>query len=230
MPAPTPPASPPVVPPTPDRSEGQDVFNVKAFNWNDWFAPFTAWLVTVLTYIQNAIGWVDSQALAASNSAISAAASDGSAAAAANFKGQWSALSGALNKPSTVLHKGAYWVLLNNLSDVTTSEPGVTADWAFSSGTRWRTPYTASGSLAANSQNSVIATSAQADMTLPVMAVNDFVVLHNDSTSTQTVRLMNSSYTIRGRTGAVTAGNNLIIARGDTVHLICKSTNNLEVV
>lgn len=47
----------------------------------------------------------------------------------ANFKGAWSGLTGALNKPATVSHSGSRWNLLNNLADVTASTPGVSADW-----------------------------------------------------------------------------------------------------
>ena len=94
---------------------------------------------------------VTSAATSETNAANSATAASNSA----NFKGAWSSLTGALNKPATVLHQGAYWVLLNNLADVTASQPGVTADWAFTSGTRWRTPYTASATLVANSQNTI---------------------------------------------------------------------------
>lgn len=67
------------------------------------------------------------------NAASSAAASANSAliaAASANFKGTWVSLTGALNKPSSVLHDGTYWQLLNDLADVTASEPSVTGDWA----------------------------------------------------------------------------------------------------
>jgi hypothetical protein len=49
---------------------------------------------------------------------------------AANFKGYWNTLSGALNKPASVLHSGKFWILLNNLANVATSQPGVSADWA----------------------------------------------------------------------------------------------------
>jgi len=49
---------------------------------------------------------------------------------AANFKGQWSTLTGALNVPASVFHNDQYWQLLNDLADVTLSEPGVSADWA----------------------------------------------------------------------------------------------------
>ena len=49
---------------------------------------------------------------------------------AANFKGQWSTLTGAFNVPASVFHNDQYWQLLNDLADVTLSEPGVSADWA----------------------------------------------------------------------------------------------------
>ncbi len=48
--------------------------------------------------------------------------------------GLWSSLTGALNKPASVFHNGAVWKLLNNLADVTTSQPGVTADWLVDGG------------------------------------------------------------------------------------------------
>lgn len=65
-------------------------------------------------------------AVSASNSAADAA---DAALSAANFKGLWSSLTGALNKPACVKHNGRFWLLLNNLANVTTSEPGVSADW-----------------------------------------------------------------------------------------------------
>jgi hypothetical protein len=60
----------------------------------------------------------------------SAALSASAAQASANFKGDWSALTGALNTPATVRHAGKFWVLLANLANVTTAEPGVSASWA----------------------------------------------------------------------------------------------------
>jgi hypothetical protein len=47
----------------------------------------------------------------------------------ANFKGAWSGLVGALIMPAMVSHAGERWNLLNDLADVTASEPGVSADW-----------------------------------------------------------------------------------------------------
>lgn len=50
--------------------------------------------------------------------------------ATGNFKGVWSSLTGALVKPATVFNAGSYWILLENLSDVTASEPTISnSDW-----------------------------------------------------------------------------------------------------
>lgn len=68
-------------------------------------------------------------AVASAASALDSAAQAANALAAANFKGAWSGLTGALAKPATVFHSGAFWALLNNLGDVTASQPGVSADW-----------------------------------------------------------------------------------------------------
>lgn len=72
----------------------------------------------------------------AKNDALSAASTAAAAASqatsAANFKGLWPSLSGALNKPACVKHNGRFWLLLNNLANVAASEPGVTADWTAS--------------------------------------------------------------------------------------------------
>lgn len=173
---------------------------------------------------------VQALADAAATSESNAAASAVAAANSANFKGAWSSLTGALNKPAQVLHNGAYWQLLSNLANVTTSEPAPgNPDWSFVSGTRW-VKYTASATLAANSQSVIIATSGAADMPLPSMAVNDFVVLHNSPTSTQTVRLINSSYTIRSKNKTASPGDNIILAPDETPHLVCVAPNVLEII
>lgn len=79
---------------------------------------------------------LDSQgsATSASANAVAAALSEANAAATANIKGTWASQTGAIAKPAAVSHNGAIWALLNNLADVTTSQPGVTGDWAWVSG------------------------------------------------------------------------------------------------
>lgn len=75
---------------------------------------------------------LDAQQSAINSNAFAQAAAQSAAAASAvsNFKGTWASLSGALNKPATVLHNNKYWFLLNDLTNVAASEPGVSADWA----------------------------------------------------------------------------------------------------
>lgn len=53
-----------------------------------------------------------------------------STAAAAAFKGNWSNLSGALAIPASAYYSGQYWMLLENVADVTTQVPGVSTKWA----------------------------------------------------------------------------------------------------
>lgn len=231
MPAPTPPSTPSAVPDTPDRTEGQDTFNTKAFAFNDWFAPFQAWLETVLDYIVDAIAWVEDRATAASTSATSAANSATGAANSANFKGTWSSLTGALNKPAQVLHNGAYWQLLNNLANVTTSEPSPSnADWAFSSGTRWLPAYTSSANIVPNSYSPVQATSTPVNMTLVAMTTGDFVVVQNSPISTQAVTIVNTIYTIRGSAVSISSGTDITLNAGDTAHFRVVSSTILEAV
>lgn len=66
----------------------------------------------------------------ASASAATAQAAATAASAAANFLGEWSALTGSLATPAAVRHDGRIWNLLVSIADVTFSEPGVSADWA----------------------------------------------------------------------------------------------------
>ena len=49
--------------------------------------------------------------------------------ASANFKGTWSNLSGALSIPSAVLWQSDYWMLVQNVSNVSAHEPGVSSAW-----------------------------------------------------------------------------------------------------
>ena len=65
-------------------------------------------------------------ALAAQAAAISAAS--------ANYKGLWSALTGALNTPASVSHNNVFWALNNPLADVTAAIPGISVAWTQISG------------------------------------------------------------------------------------------------
>jgi hypothetical protein len=51
------------------------------------------------------------------------------AASATNFKGNWSAQTGAASVPYSVAHLGAVWLLLSNVADITTKVPGTAPEW-----------------------------------------------------------------------------------------------------
>lgn len=51
------------------------------------------------------------------------------ALASANFKGNWSSLTGAIIIPAVVRHNNSYWMLLQNIADVTTQTPSENSYW-----------------------------------------------------------------------------------------------------
>jgi hypothetical protein len=86
-----------------------------------------------LGYSQNAASSASSASTSAdeaASSATSASQSEQAAASSANYAGIWSNLTGSLSIPASVYHNGIMWTLLNNLTDVTTSEPTTSSsDW-----------------------------------------------------------------------------------------------------
>ncbi|AXQ65832.1 MAG: hypothetical protein [Caudoviricetes sp.] len=220
----------PTVPPIPQRTQEPALFS-------DNVDAFLTFIPDAVDYFDEATTFTDERAVSADSSASSAAlsqssaaASSAAAAASSNYKGEWLSLSGALNKPATVSHNGAFWVLVNNLANVALSEPGVTADWLFNNGTRWSELITSSATLSANQLAPVLATVGNVDLTQPAFSAGDFLIIHNSPASTDQVRLLNPSNTIIGKRGAINSGDNVIIQSGDAVHLYARSSSILEVV
>lgn len=78
---------------------------------------------------------------------------------------------------------------------------------------------------------SIDASGGSRDGALPTtVVIGDEIIVHNESISTNTVRLTNTALTIKGPGGTVTSSDNLVLAAGDTVHMIAKTTLILEVV
>lgn len=132
-----------VLPAAPDPDDDEAAFDTDAFAWSNALPSFRTQLLALagnaydnareaFSQVGVAAGWAGTASGYATNAAASAsAAATASAAAlgAANFKGTWPSLAGALNKPACVKHNARFWLLLNNLANVAASEPGVSADW-----------------------------------------------------------------------------------------------------
>lgn len=148
-------------PAAPGPSDPGEVFDEKAFEFTQSLDPRRQQMNQVAQFVndtvtqfaqevdqavddatQTAVSARDT-AVASANTATQAASdaeSDRTAAqeardaalAVVGFAGKWADLTGALNIPATVFHQGAYWRLLNDLADVTASEPANdNADWLF---------------------------------------------------------------------------------------------------
>lgn len=120
----TSPVAPDAAPSVPEfPALGDPSFNSKAYTWGSWLPTLVTWITNVVAdAYQNALSAFES-ATSASASAASAEASSLSSAGSSNFKGDWSALTGPLNKPASVAYAGRTWLLLANLADVTSATP-----------------------------------------------------------------------------------------------------------
>ncbi len=105
--------------------------------------------------INNVANFVETQGNSAEASSTAAANSAATASGSANFKGNWSSLSGALSIPSSVQHSGSLWLLINNLADVTASEPSSgNSDWRDI--TPLANPFTTDGQIIISGPSGVI--------------------------------------------------------------------------
>lgn len=109
-------------PTSPDRAD-RATFAARAVALDDWTKN------SQVPEMQALGDNVYANAVEAAASAVTCNSVTTIAAAAANYKGLWSALTGALNMPASVSHNGNYWALNANLADVTAATPGVSASW-----------------------------------------------------------------------------------------------------
>ena len=123
----TPPAAPvvPLYPPL-----GSATFNADAYAYGTAMPSVVGGINDLADSAHTNALSANESATAAQQSALDASNAAAPALAAANFKGLWGDLTGPLSKPACVKHAGRFWLLLNNIADVTASEPGVSADWA----------------------------------------------------------------------------------------------------
>lgn len=124
----------------PIRTQSQTAFNQNTADLLTWWPTTVPEMNTALTYTETKANEAETLATTANNVS-------NSVVSAANFKGEWPGLTGALTVPSTVYHNGYYWQLLVDIADITASEPtSVNTDWALSAQNAGRvaitTPFT----------------------------------------------------------------------------------------
>lgn len=118
--------------PAPSRSDSADVFVTRADATIGHFSTFTTEANQLQSDVNSAAAGAGSDSTNAAAAAVTAESHANTAASSANFKGSWSSLAEALTVPASVLHNSDFWQLINNLADVTLSEPGVnSSDWAY---------------------------------------------------------------------------------------------------
>ena len=116
----------------PNNNMDEATFNVTAENFTTQMAPWGGDVKAVADSAKTNAEYSNERAVNANTSAETAAArladvqtAANGAFAAANYKGEWSTLTGALNVPATVTHLGRLWYLKLNLANVTSQAPAL---------------------------------------------------------------------------------------------------------
>lgn len=86
-----------------------------------------------------------------------------------------------------------------------------------------------SGTTAVAGEHYVAVVSSQTDLTLPSLATGDEFVAANSGDSTANLRIVvGGSVTVNN--SAFATGDNILVAPGQTVHLVAESTTELDIV
>lgn len=113
------------LPTPPLRSDGPALFADRG----DAFLGALPQFETDMNALNANVNAKEASAVGSAAAALSSANTAATSASGANFKGNWSALTGALAMPASVAHLGAFWALNTPLANVTTAVPGVSAVW-----------------------------------------------------------------------------------------------------
>lgn len=111
------------LPPAPQRSDSVN-FAAKADLFLSALPTFGEEANTLAEGVNAKASEAAQDANEAAQSAQTALTAANTALGATAFKGPWSTLTGALNVPATVFHLGQYWILQQNLPNVTADQPG----------------------------------------------------------------------------------------------------------
>ncbi|MEJ5128220.1 hypothetical protein WH367_19425 [Comamonas sp. MYb21] len=131
MPTPVPPIDP-QLPPFPGPNTPESAYDDMAFDWGTAVPGHGNRIAAIgqnvydnaVEALQSAEDAADSAQDAADQLALVQTAANG-AFAAANYKGDWAGLTGALAVPATVTHLGRLWYLKSNLANVASQTPAL---------------------------------------------------------------------------------------------------------
>jgi hypothetical protein len=221
----------PPLPAVPDANDGPETFTDDVDQFLGALPTWTDATNAAGVYIDAVGAQVDADKVLAGNSAATAVAAESAALGAANYKGNWAALTGALNMPATVAHNGALWALNVNLANVTTSTPSLTnTNWQYISGTRWQPTRTANFTLAVNAYENVTATSGVVVATLPAFTAQSFFCIFNNPDSTQLVRIAKAGVTVRSAAVTVSGADDITLTPGQLFYAFATNSTNLRVI
>ena len=116
--------------PTPDMPD--DTYNAAAYATTEAYPIMIAEMAEAAAVVENNANLSEQQAgvsgaaaTAAAKTLIDVQTAANGAFAAASYKGDWTALTGALNVPATVTHLGRLWYLKANLANVASQAPAL---------------------------------------------------------------------------------------------------------
>ena len=119
-------------PPNPPTRDDPDNFRSRADAFVDWQADtYPGEMDDFITEMNATVSAMNTSVSEVNDNTITTTNAKNVALAASNFKGSWDDLTGALSIPASVENDSDFWMLLTDLTDVTTSEPSASnSDWA----------------------------------------------------------------------------------------------------
>jgi len=212
----------------PSRGQSQSDFNANVADSLAFSLGLPEEINTFAEQANTLAAEAETNAESAEDSAANALIYKNMALAAANFKGLWEDLTGALSIPATVGHLGSLWFLVTNTTNVTLDEPSVSTKWEkFVGG--WDNQ-TTSVIAYPNSPLSLKVTTASLVTISPTFIIGDEFSIHNSSRSTADITLVNADYDISGPVGEAAAGTDITIKAGQTLKMQAESLTEFEIV
>ena len=190
----------------PNNNMDEATFNVTAENFTTQMAPWGGDVKAVADSAKTNAEYSNERAVNANDSAETAAArlvdvqtAANGAFAAANYKGEWSTLTGALNVPATVTHLGRLWYLKLNLANVTTQAPALGSTyWGEVSRNDFTVYACPAGTTIAADRGMYRMSSGSSVLQLPASPFNGMVVAAVNASGTLTPYIQRNGKTIGG--------------------------------